>query len=256
MRTVQINAVLGCGLLAIATCAWACGAEGADNPNTSGTGAPVPGGSLGTPMGGASGMAGMTTTPAGTGATAGTTAPAAGTSGTAGKPAGGAGGMGGMGGMMMSGGAGGMGGSAGAGMSMGEAQCLMDAMAAGTTITTCEMCLCKMDKCQAEMTALKGDTAGGALVKCSREKKCSGACCLCGAPCDPLGANYAQGMCASQTETAAGVTPGAGALANGAMVQMNCAAAGPTTNACARATRLGECTAMKCMAECMPPACM
>ena len=166
--------------------------------------------------------------------------------------------MGGMGGMTM-GGMGGMtmGGSGGSMMGdPGDAQCLMDVMAAGTTVTGCEMCLCKMDKCQAEMTALKGDTAGGALVKCSREKKCSGACCLCGAPCDPLGANYAQGMCASQTETAAGVTPGAGALANGAMVQMNCAAAGPTTNACARATRLGECTAMKCMAECMPPACM
>jgi hypothetical protein len=257
MRRELSKLFWSCGLLA-AISALGCGAEGTDDPNTGGTGAPVPGGSTAAGMGGASGT---TSTPvAGNTGTAGTTTPP-----SAGAGAGGMGGMsmsmGGSGGMMgMTSGSGGMAGTAGSsgssGMSMGEAQCLMDVMASGTTVTACQMCLCKMDKCQAEMNALKGDTNGAALVKCSQEKKCSGACCLCGAPCDPLGANYAQGMCAAQTETAAGVTPGAGALANGAMVQMNCAANGPMTNSCARATRLGECTAMKCMAECMPPACM
>ena len=247
-----------CGLLAALALGLGCGAEGSDDPNTGGTGSPVPGGSMAPPIGG---MSGTPSTPVSgsTGAAGSTTPPRAGTGGTGGSvsmPMGGSGGM-----MGMTSGSGGMGGStAGSsgstGMNMGEAQCLMDVMASGTTVTACQMCLCKMDKCQTEMNALKGDANGAALVKCSQEKKCSGACCLCGAPCDPLGANYAQGMCAMQTETAAGVTPGAGALTNGAMVQMNCAANGPMTNSCARATRLGECTAMKCAAECMPPACM
>ena len=166
--------------------------------------------------------------------------------------------MGGMGGMTM-GGMGGMGGMTmgGSGGSMmgdpGDAQCLMDVMAAGTTVGACEMCLCKMDKCRAELAALKGDTKGNALVKCSREKKCSGACCVCGATCDAL--NYGTGPCITEIEKAAGVTPGQG-LATAGDVMTNCAATGPETSSCARAVRLGECSAMKCMAECMTPTCM
>ena len=118
------------------------------------------------------------------------------------------------------------------------------------------MCLCQMGKCQMEIAALQGDTNGNALVQCTNMSKCSGQCCLCGAPCDALGGNYAMGACAAQTETAAGVTPGAGALTNGATVSMNCALTGPADNSCARAVRLGDCAAMKCMAECGFNACM
>jgi hypothetical protein len=119
------------------------------------------------------------------------------------------------------------------------------------------MCLCQLGKCNKELNALKGDTNGNALVKCSREKKCSGTCCVCGTSmCGAFGENYGAGMCINEIETAAGVTPGAGALVNGSAVMMNCAVAGPDTNSCARAVRLGECSAMKCMAECMPTACM
>jgi hypothetical protein len=136
-----------------------------------------------------------------------------------------------------------------------SAQCISDVMAAGTTVGTCEMCLCQIGKCQKELMALKGDTNGNALVKCTRDKMCSGQCCVCGAACDPLGANYGMGPCINEIETAAGVTPGAGALTNGGAVMMNCATSGPDTNSCARAVRLGECAAMKCMTECMSATC-
>jgi hypothetical protein len=171
-------------------------------------------------------------------------------------------------GMSAGAGAGGMAGAAGMSAGAGgaempgagevpSAQCLMDVMAAGTTVTACEMCLCQLGKCNKELTALKGDTNGNALVKCSREKKCSGTCCVCGvAECGTFGENYGNGMCINEIETAAGVTPGAGAFTNGPTVMMNCAVTGPEMNSCARAVRLGECSAMKCMAECMPPACM
>ena len=147
---------------------------------------------------------------------------------------------------------------AGAGMSgmPGEAECQAQVVAAGRTVGACEMCLCQMGKCQMEIAALQGDTNGNALVQCTNMSKCSGQCCLCGAPCDALGGNYAMGACAAQTETAAGVTPGAGALTNGATVSMNCALTGPADNSCARAVRLGDCAAMKCMAECGFNACM
>lgn len=174
---------------------------------------------------------------------------------TAGAGAGGMGGVGGAGGTTAGAGAGGVE-MPGTG-EVTSAQCLMDVMAAGTTVTACEMCLCQLGKCNKELTALKGDANGNALVKCSRDKDCSGTCCVCGvAECGAFGENYGMGPCSNEIETAAGVTPGAGALTNGGAVMMNCAATGPDTSSCARASRLGECSAMKCAAECMPTACM
>jgi hypothetical protein len=199
-------------------------------------------------------MGGMAGTPV-----AGNTMMPAGAGGMAGA-AGAAGSQAGAGGMSGGGGAGAAG-SAGSGMEMpgpGEvtsAQCISDVMAAGTTVGTCEMCLCKVGACQKELMALKGDMNGNALVTCSREKKCSGQCCVCGAMCDPGGANYGMGPCFDQIEAAAGVAPGSGLLGAGD-VMTNCATTGPDTNSCARAVRLGECSAMKCATECMSAMCM
>jgi hypothetical protein len=251
-------------LALVAALAAGCAAAGDDNPNNAGSGGPLPGGVGGgvggatPPLGGVGGAtppvggaAGTTMLPAGMGGAAGTTMLPAGMGGSMMMPQGGGGG-GGMGGSAGMGGAGGT-----MAMDPGDAQCLLDVMAAGTAVTACEMCLCKMDKCRAELMALKGDTNGNALVKCSREKKCSGTCCVCRvAECGALGENYGMGPCINEIETAAGVTPGQGALVNGGTVMTNCAASGPATNSCARAVRLGECSAMKCMAECMTPVCM
>jgi hypothetical protein len=134
--------------------------------------------------------------------------------------------------------------------------CVTDVMAGGRDMA-CASCLCM--QCGPELTAVDGNAPANAMLDCIGMNNCVGQCCLCGAPCDPLGANYAMGPCAMEIETAAGVTPGAGALANGAMVTMACdPAMSPATNACGNAARLGECLSMKCMAECpsTAPACM
>jgi hypothetical protein len=226
------------------------------------------------PLAGTPGSAGRVGTAGMAGGTAGAQAAAGsgGTTGAAGAPAGagaagsagsttsaaGAGGaVAGAGGM--SGGASGAGGEQGsagsAGMAAGpEAECQAHIVAAGRTVGACEMCLCGMDKCQPEIAALMDDTKGNALVACTNTSHCTGQCCLCGAACSPIGTNFAMGPCAAETETAAGVTPGAG-LGNAAMVMANCVVTGPADNSCARAVRLGDCAAMKCMTECGITAC-
>lgn len=270
MRTRALNDLqkqLICGL-AIALVALAGCKTAVDEPNYTAAGV---GGSLPTGAGGiapAGGVGGML--PAGVGGMGGTPVggvggapPVGGSAGSTMMPAGAggmAGGAGAAGSQAGAGGAAGAAGSAGATEMPGpgevpSAQCLADVMAAGTTVTACEMCLCQVGYCQKELMALKGDTNGNALVKCSQTKKCSGACCVCGAPCDSGGANYGMGMCFNEIEVAAGVAPGSGLLGAGD-VMMNCAANGPDMNSCARAVRLGECTAMKCMTECMTPTCM
>jgi hypothetical protein len=145
--------------------------------------------------------------------------------------------------------------SGGAGSDPATTQCIADVMASGTTVTDCERCLCETANCQTEMSALKGDTAANALIACTKAHNCSGQCCLCktngkGATCDSLGGNYAMGDCAAEVETAAGVTPGAGALTNGTKVKDACSDTGPDTNACARATRVATCATSKCKAQC------
>jgi hypothetical protein len=177
---------------------------------------------------------------------AGMAAPLAGASGSAvaGAGAGGAG-------------AGGMGGAGAGGTGDVSAQECIDAvMAAGTTVTACEMCLCQPGNCQAELMAIDGDADANAMLMCVRENNCDGQCCLCGAPCMSLGQNYAMGPCAMEIEQAAGVTPGAGALTNGSMVMMACATEGPADNSCANVSRIGQCVKDKCMTECtQAPAC-
>jgi hypothetical protein len=193
------------------------------------------------------GTAGASTSGTGAGgmSVGGSTASGSGGSGTAGVSAGASAGA--------SGAAAGA--SGGAGSDPATTQCIADVMASGTTVTDCERCLCETANCQTEMNALKGDTAANALIACTKTHNCSGQCCLCktsgkGATCDSLGSNYATGDCAAEVETAAGVTPGAGALTNGTKVKDACSDTGPDTNACARATRVATCATSKCKAQC------
>jgi hypothetical protein len=135
------------------------------------------------------------------------------------------------------------------------AQCAASVMAAGTTITDCERCLCQPGHCQAQLKALDGDKAGNALVACTKQKNCADLCCLCGATCDSLGANYGMGPCASELETAAGATPGAG-VSNASILMMNCPTTASPATSCSRAAALGQCVKDKCADMCpKPPAC-
>jgi hypothetical protein len=140
-------------------------------------------------------------------------------------------------------------------------ECVAALMAAGTTVTGCETCLCQPGNCQAELAALDGDVAGNAMIDCIRVNPCEGTCCLCGAVCDSaLGTNFGAGPCGAAVQTAAGVTPGIGTLAaieNAPTVMQNCAPTGPADNSCARATRLAACVSDKCADVCpRAPACM
>ncbi len=260
--------------LALAFAGTACKKNNGWNPAnaTGGNGAAVgTGGSSQLPAG--SGGAAVGTGGAGTGSggtATGTGGTAAGTggqmaAGTGGSMAMGTGGTGTGGATVGTGGMGAAGsgaaGSAGAGSDAGMVDpsvqsCLDGVMAAGTTVGDCERCLCQAGNCQTELMALKDDAAGNAVVACAKTNNCSGTCCLCGATCDALGSNYAMGPCANEIETAAGVTPGAGAVTNGPMVMTNCATTGPDTNSCARSARLAQCSADKCASACPMQACM
>ncbi|MFI5308125.1 MAG: hypothetical protein ACHQ53_12270, partial [Polyangiales bacterium] len=135
-------------------------------------------------------------------------------------------------------------------------QCVASVMATGATITDCERCLCQPGHCQAQLKALDGDKAGNALVACTKQKNCADLCCLCGAMCDSLGANYGMGPCAAELETAAGATPGAGAATNASILMMNCPTTASPATSCSRAAALGQCVKDKCMDMCpQPPAC-
>jgi hypothetical protein len=203
--------------------AIACQAEGTSgeppgpdvNPPLAGTAAPLPGAGTG---GAPSSSAGM-----GSAGSGGTTAPVAGS--------------------------GNMGG-AGAGSALTTEECLAGLMAAGMTVTACEMCACAEANCLDELDAVKDDLVAAAMIMCVQDNGCSDQCCLCNAPCDPLGGNYGMGPCTTQIETAAGVTPGAGALVNGLTVMMVCSPTGPAENSCAKAARVGECIATSCAAMC------
>jgi hypothetical protein len=236
------------------------GNEGAQAGSSVGAGAGTPGvagsvGAIGT--GGMSSSAGtsggMGGTTAGSSAAGGAGATAmAGASGAAGNGSGGrsSSGSGGA-----SGGSGANAAGSGGGGDATVAQCLADVMSSGFTVTSCEMCLCQAGTCQAELSAIKSDTAAKALVSCTETNHCSGQCCLCatngkGAMCDSLGSNYAKGKCATEVETAAGVTPGAGAITNGSKVTAACSVTGPPDNACARAARLAKCATDKCASAC------
>jgi hypothetical protein len=199
--------------------------------------------------GGTTGTAGETAGKSGgsgTGATAGTgasgTGATAGTAATAGTGAGGGSGTG------------ATAGAGGSGDDPSVGACLTAVMAADSTITAitdCERCLCAVGNCQPELTALKDDAKGNAVVICGKTHMCTGACCVCGAECDPLGGNYGNGPCLMEVETAAGVTPGQGAAANGPTVGMNCdPTMNPPDNSCLHAAKLAKCTADKCKDMC------
>jgi hypothetical protein len=130
------------------------------------------------------------------------------------------------------------------------AQCEAKVMAAGTTITDCERCLCQPGHCQAQLQALEGDTKANALIACTKKHNCDTNCCLCGAPCDSLGANYGMGPCAAEFEAAAGATPGAG-LSNVSILMMNCPPMSTDPkSSCVRASALGQCAKDKCADAC------
>ena len=152
-------------------------------------------------------------------------------------------------------GAGGM-----AGTDVSADECIARVMAAGTTVTDCETCLCQPGNCQAELDAMDGNAPANAMIDCIKGANCDATCCLCGAMCDSGGSNFGNGPCSDEIQTAAGVTPMTGVLggiANGAMVMTNCSPDGPADNACAIASRLGACIKDKCAAMCtQAPACM
>jgi hypothetical protein len=47
-------------------------------------------------------------------------------------------------------------------------QCTAMVMAAGTTVTDCERCLCEPGHCQAQLKALTGDKTANALIDCTK----------------------------------------------------------------------------------------
>lgn len=260
-RAAVVCFVLACSLVG---CKKNMGGGAAGFPGVAGSSAldGAAGGAASPTLGGSAGAAGMSPVTGSGGATgaAGAVAMAgngggagAGTSGSAGATGTAGGGAAGTTGAS-GGGAAGTGGAAGAaGMASDPSidQCLAGVTAAGMTITDCERCLCLVGNCQPEMTALQGDTKGNALVTCSKAHMCSGECCVCGAPCDKtLGTNYGMGPCLMEAETAAGVTPGAGVLANGTTVGMQCDPASTTDNSCAHATKVAKCATDKCKSVC------
>jgi hypothetical protein len=129
-------------------------------------------------------------------------------------------------------------------------ECTAKVMAAGTTITACETCMCQPANCQTQLTAIDGDANANAMIKCIKEKMCTGLCCVCGntaTKCD-IG-TYGMGLCAAAFETAAGLTPGAGAIANGTKLGDGCK--DTATTSCGKAAALGKCQTDKCKTECM-----
>ena len=126
----------------------------------------------------------------------------------------------------------------------------------GTPVASGDCDACSMSMCAAEVEAVEANADASALVACTQMAGCSDSCCLCGSACDPLGANYAMGPCDFEVETAAGVTPGAGALANGALVTDGCDQTLGQTTGCQIANLLGDCTAANCATECPVPACI
>ena len=194
---------------------------------------------------GAAGSAG-----AGTAAAAGTTALQAGSGGAAGAATGGAGAMSGV---------GGMGGAGGAVMEASAAECTAAIMAAGSTVTDCEVCLCQVGNCQAELAALDGDALGNALVDCSSAHACTGQCCVCGtssqgAMCASDASDFGMGPCAVEVQMAAGATPMTGldgVIANMEALMANCTATGTdATNSCTKALKLEQCSKDKCEDAC------
>lgn len=185
-----------------------------------------------------------------------------GASGTGGVGASGTGGVGtsgtgGAAGTSGAGGVGGAGGASGAGGGGADA-CVTEVMAGGRDMT-CATCLCTM--CATQLMAIDGDAEAEAVTSCVTMNPCSGSCCVCNLPDCMSDLNmFGMGPCADELQTAAGVTPMTGlggAIANGTMVQTNCAADGPADNSCANAVRVGDCMAAMCMTQCTPPpACM
>jgi hypothetical protein len=128
-------------------------------------------------------------------------------------------------------------------------QCLNDAASAGQTVDDCTHCLCQADKCQAELNVATHDAKANIVVICSEEKKCTDLCCLCeNSSCDL--SNYATGPCAAEVESAAGVTPGKGVLANGSTVSSKCARDAKDDNSCRRVALLARCELKKCPDAC------
>ena len=245
--------------------AGALGCTTKNNDAGSGSGSGAGGASMSSPAG--TGGAAPNTTGTGTGTGGATALPANGTGGASATGSGGAPSNDGSGGAASTGGHGADGGTASDAAAPSDAATLQDGeipaeqceamvMAAGTTVTDCEKCLCQPGHCQPELAALTGDDAANALIACTKEHNCSGACCLCGAPCDSFGLNYGMGPCAAELEAAAGATPGAG-VGNAATVTMNCPPTSTDPNSsCVKATTLGQCAADNCADVCpMPPAC-
>ena len=133
------------------------------------------------------------------------------------------------------------------------AQCIAVFEAGGLRAGDCELCLCRSDRCQAESLGISGDALAEAVTTCGRVNGCGGDCCLCNAVCSSAGLNYGRGPCSSLIEMAAGVTPGAGVAINGAAVEAAC---GTPTNSCGKASRLADCRAAQCAADCGIEVCM
>jgi hypothetical protein len=196
--------------------------------------------------GAAEGAAGAAGANAGTAGTAGSgTAGAAGTAGagTAGSAGAGTAGTAGA----------GTAGTAGSAGGEAPSQACLDGFS--REITACEMCLCQPSKCEAETVALQGDAPATAIVDCGTANGCTGECCVCGDVCEF--ANYGPGPCSDEVEMSLGLTPGAGAIANGTTVSVECdpTMATMADNSCIISGAFSECAAANCATECMTTTC-
>jgi hypothetical protein len=158
----------------------------------------------------------------------------------------GSGGMG-SGGMGNAGsGSGGMGsGGSGSGGTAGGNQCVTDVMTDDPmTDAKCAACLC--DKCNAEVTAMKGDAKAQTLFDCGRMKGCSGFCCFCGAAsCDLT--NYRNGPCPGEVEMAAGVPSPSDPIVDGSNLMTACMTSG---SSCDKPIVLADCMMKNCPTDC------